>query len=101
MAYQYRYARVPWRQADIAQHDLEPAGTEFRRDHRERGRSERHFALPIAGQAGLQEGPHIGLLAVRCERHGEWVLPLTCSIVDDVEDVPLQRGPRRFSDEAA
>ena len=99
--YRYRYAVAPWRLADVAQHDLEPAGGEYRRDHHESGRAERHFALPIVGQAGIVEGPSLGLLAVRCARQGVLVWPLTLSIVDNVDDVPLQSGPQRFSDEAA
>lgn len=99
----YHYAVVPWRQAEIAQQDLEPAGSEFKRDTRTSfGKGERQFALPVFGQSGIYAGPHLGMLAIRCVRYGETVIPDKLAIADLSDDlVPVQSGPQRFSDEAA
>lgn len=76
------FARATWRLADVAQQDLEPAYGTLQRDHRSFQRAERHYAMTVIGQSGVQEGPSLGVLSVRCERHQGWVLPLTLAIAD-------------------
>ena len=78
----HHFARATWRLADVAQVDLEPAYGTLQRDHRSFHRSERHYAMTVIGQSGVTDGPALGVLAVRCERHQGWVLPLTLAIAD-------------------
>lgn len=42
--------------------------------------TERHFGLVVKGQAQIP--PTLGLIAIRCRRHGEQLEPLTLSIPD-------------------
>lgn len=72
-----RFVKVPW--GDVALSDLREAGPpELTRDTRHIGRSERHMCLHVKGDYV----PDLGMVAIRCERHSGWVLPLTLSIVD-------------------
>ena len=72
-----RYARVPW--SWIAPSDLREAGPpELTRDIRKFGRAERHLCLAIKGEYV----PTLGMVAIRCERHSGWELPLSLAIVD-------------------
>ena len=57
---------------------------------------ERHVALSVVGTYGVS----LGLLAIRCERRGASLLPLTLSIADNPIPVdPLQSNPRRRWDD--
>ena len=61
--------------------------------------TERQFGLVVRGQA-VYKPPVLGLIAIRCARHGEHVVPLTLSIpetpvVDAPREVPMQSYVRR------
>ena len=90
----HHFALVPWRQAEIPDQDFLPASGEMHRDTRSAfGRGERQYALPVEGQSGVCCGPELGMLAIRCTRHGELVIPEKIAIAD--------LGPQCFNDEAA
>jgi hypothetical protein len=67
--------RIPW-DRDLEASDLTPAGTMLTRDTRLFGHAERHLAFPVTGTFGVA----LGLLALRCARHGERLIPLTSAI---------------------
>ena len=72
-----RFPLVPW--GDISVSDLREAGPpELQRDIRTFGTAEKHLCLLVKGQYV----PTLGMIAVRCERHSGWLLPLTLAIVD-------------------
>lgn len=91
------YVPVKWRQADLAQHDLEPATEILTRDHRQSGKNETHFLLPVVGQSGTSVGPPLGWAAIRCERHHGWMLPVSMALVESsvVTLDTNQSNPRR------
>lgn len=90
-----RYALVPW--SDIRPSDLmEQGDPELVRDCRH----ERHLGLHVRGEYVAS----LGLLAIRCERHHGWLLPLSMAIADtppfvntdqDADAIPVQSNPRR------
>lgn len=94
---------VPW--GDIAPSDVREANegqVELYRDLSIDGRPERHLAMLVVGQ--YDRSLALGLVAVRCERHGEQLIPLTCSIPETPataiavrEPCPLQSNPRRVT----
>jgi hypothetical protein len=67
--------RIPW-DRDLEASDLTPAGTLLTRDTRVYGQAERHLAMPVIGTFGGA----LGLVAIRCAKHGERLIPLTSAI---------------------
>lgn len=76
-----RYALVPW--SDVAPSDLKEQGTpELVRDCRR----ERHLGLCVRGEYVR----HLGILAVRCERYGDDLYPISLAIAPD--DLTIDHG---------
>jgi hypothetical protein len=90
-----RYAKVPW--GDIRESDLREQGEpEFVRDVDE----ESHIGLHVRGTYGIT----LGMLAVRCERHGNGLVPLTMAIADvplvvDVVEIPALQSSQKQHDD--
>lgn len=92
---------VRW--GDIDGSDLKEANhgqIELCRDVQVDGRPERHIGMLVVGQ--YERSLALGLVALRCERRGESLIPLTCSIpetpatvVPTPAPVPAQSNPRR------
>lgn len=79
-----RYARVPW--SEIEQSDLiEQGKPELVRDCRR----ERHLGLNIKGQYVHS----LGILAVRCERYGDDLFPISMAIAPDKWEMPETPAP--------
>ena len=96
-----RVPNVPW--SGIERSDLYRANDgelELYRDVQIDGHSERHLAMLVIGQ--YDHSMALCLVAIRCERHGEHLVPLTCSIPETPAAVvrepvatPAQSNPRR------
>lgn len=77
-----RYTKVPWG-------DLEPSDVRsgqsgyFQRDSRSYGLCERQVALAVIGS--YDPSLYLGMVAIRCNRQGAYLEPLTLSIPDTVE----------------
>ncbi len=87
-----RYQLAPW--GDVQNSDLRPMGRlgVYSRDLAH----ERHVALSIVGTYGIA----LGLLAIRCERRGASLIPISLYIADSPILVePLQSNPRRRWDD--
>ena len=69
----YRRSNVPWL---IADSDLRPISAELVRDTA----TEHQVGLVVYGQAPSH--PVLGLIAIRCRRHGAQIEPMTLSIPD-------------------
>ena len=84
-----RYTRTPW--GEVAASDLEPQGEPetvivYRR--------EEHLGLVVRGTFGVT----LGMLGVRCERHGSILSPIGLAIADTpiaIDTGTLQSNPRR------
>lgn len=95
---QRRWSRVPWWLPDS---DLWPANdgkAELTRDCRTpEGQPQRHLALHVTQQ--YRPGQTLGLVALRCERRGERLIPVTLSIPESPIILPSvtdwQSNPRR------
>jgi hypothetical protein len=75
-----RYPLVPW--SDIAR-DLYEANNgevELYRDTHSGTQAERQIGVHVVGQ--YDSSVSLGLVAIRCERHGERLVPLTISIAE-------------------
>lgn len=83
-----RFAKSPW--SDVAPSDLVEQGKpDFHRDCRR----ERHIGLCIRGEYVA----NLGVLAVRCERYGEDLFPISMAIVPDKWEPPDPVDPIRAS----
>lgn len=71
-----RYVLVPW--GDLAPNDLREGQAFLTRDIRKLGRGERHLCMPVSGEYV----PQLGMMAIRCERHSGWEIPLSMALVD-------------------
>lgn len=72
------YSLVPWWLPDS---DLRPANNgefELSRDLQRNGKPEKQIGLHVWGQS--DHPPSLGMIALRCERHGEQLIPLTLQI---------------------
>ena len=98
---------VPWL---IPHEDINPADDgelSYVRDVRVAGCVERQLAMVVTGQ--YDRSLCLGLVALRCEKHGDAVVPLTLSIPDTpiasmperkpAMNVALLSNPRRHDDE--
>lgn len=88
------WSRVPW---EIPESDLCEANRgelELYRDLSINGRPQRQIAMHVTGSVN----PHLslGLIAVRCERRGDHLIPLTLSI----PETPIVVGSRTDEDVA-
>jgi hypothetical protein len=93
----------PWL---VAEDDINPAESGvFARDLSVDGQAQRHYGLPVLGQ--FDSSLSLGMLALRCERKGSLLMPLSLALVDTPpteERHPamdlrlLQRNPARHLD---
>lgn len=84
-----RYVLVPW--GDIEPSDLREGQAVLTRDIRnirKLGRGERHLCMPVMGEYV----PQLGMMAIRCERHSGWELPLSMALVDTAIAVNTDEG---------
>lgn len=98
-----RYPLVPW--SDVEPSDLREANEgdlELVRDLLIEGQAERHIGMLCVGQ--YDRSMALGLIAIRCERHGAQLVPLTCAIPETPTAVvrqpvsaPVQSNPVRRS----
>ena len=78
-----RYVLVPW--GDVEPSDVREAQSGIlQRDTRYYGATERQYALHVLGS--YDASLSLGLVAIRCQRIGPRVDPLTLSIPDRLED---------------
>lgn len=92
-----RVPLVPW--SDIEPSDLCEANggdLEMYRDTRVGPVAERQLAMVVVGQ--FDRGIALGLIAVRCERHGGRLIPLSLQIPETPIVVNVQSNPRRQAD---
>lgn len=100
MRHPRRWSLVPWW---LPNSDLWPANRklDLSRDCRTlEGQPQRHLALYVTQQH--RPGQMLGLLAIRCERRGERITPISLSIPESAIIVPpvteWQSNPRRTQD---
>lgn len=72
-----RVPNVPW--SDLAPDLVEAADVEMSRDTHF-GKPERHLGLHVVGQ--YDRGLSLGLIALRCERHGAKLVPISMAIAE-------------------
>jgi hypothetical protein len=98
-----RFSSVPWWLPDSDLRTANHGEAELRRDLVRNGKPERQLGLHVWGQADA--APSLGVIALRCERHGERLVPLTLSIAETpimferkpvAVLVTLQSNPRRL-----
>jgi hypothetical protein len=96
-----RWSKVPWWLLDsdlCPAHEGEPDLTLIRDLRTPEGQPQRHLALQVMRQ--YKPGELLGLVAIRCERRGERLTPISMAIPDGPIEVPevdgLQSNPRRF-----
>lgn len=73
-----RLSLVPWWLPDSDLREANDGEAELVRDLVRNGKPERQFGLQVFGQATAP--PSLGLIAIRCQRRGGTVTPLTLSI---------------------
>lgn len=91
-----RVPNVPW--SDIELSDCREANkgeVELYRDTQVHGRAYRQIGMHVVGQ--YDRALSLGLVCLRCERHGDTLIPLTLSIPETPAVVlnPVQRNPQR------
>lgn len=86
------FSTVPWWLPDSDLREADGGEPALRRDLLVNGKAERHFGLHVWGQVEPCP-PSLGLVAVRCERQGSTVIPISLSIPDTPITIETRRAP--------
>lgn len=99
-----RVPLVPWSDIKFDVCEANDGEVELTRDVHVNGRAERQIGMLCVTQ--YRRDVALGLIAIRCERHGDQLIPLTCAIPETpaaviAEPPPVQSNPvrRRYRDD--
>jgi hypothetical protein len=99
-----RWSRVPWWLFDSDLWPVNDGKPELTRDLRTpEGQPQRHLGLRVTQQ--FHPGETLDWLAIRCERRGERLIPISMAIPESPIELPPigepQSNPRRFEQDDA
>jgi len=85
---------VPWWLPDTDLCEADEGELSFRRDTTRRGRAECQIAMHVVGQ--FDRRLNLGLVALRCERRGAQLVPMTLSIPEDTLMLATSDLPQKY-----